>query len=117
MTELYTRRREVLMAAHEAGEAGDAFREALLELYVDREADESRWYWAPVWTCFSSSLILVSPGPYQTTFTAEPEGASAAYLVSLAGGLLALAASLVTRVPPRVPSHGSQQDDLERDLA
>ncbi|WP_183092834.1 MFS transporter [Nocardioides stalactiti] len=48
----------------------------------------------------------LAPGAALAGVVIEASGASTAYLVSLGGGVLALAAALATRVPATVQSHG-----------
>ncbi|KAA1416317.1 MFS transporter [Nocardioides humilatus] len=61
----------------------------------------------------------LAPGAALAGVVIDDAGASAAYLVSLGGGLLALVAALATRVPATVPSHDevADVDGVERNLA
>ncbi|KAA1429074.1 MFS transporter [Nocardioides antri] len=62
----------------------------------------------------------LAPGAALAGVVIEESGASAAYLVSFGGGLLALGAALATRVPATVRSHGDEVDSadgVERNLA
>ena len=61
----------------------------------------------------------LAPGAALAGVVIDEVGASEAYLVSLGGGLLALAAALATRVPANLPSHDEVAgvDGVERKLA
>jgi MFS family permease len=61
----------------------------------------------------------LAPGAALAGIVIDEVGASEAYLVSLGGGLLALAAALATRVPANVRSHDEVAgvDGVERNLA
>ncbi|UMG92174.1 MFS transporter [Nocardioides sp. TF02-7] len=58
----------------------------------------------------------LAPGAAVAGVVIEQHGASTAYLVSLGGGLLALAGALATRLPATVPSH-DQPDAPVRHMA
>jgi predicted MFS family arabinose efflux permease len=60
----------------------------------------------------------LAPGAALAGVVIDESGASAAYLVSIGGGLLALTAALVTRVPATVRSHDDGvSGGVERNLA
>ncbi|WP_183100332.1 MFS transporter [Nocardioides pelophilus] len=61
----------------------------------------------------------LAPGAALAGVVIDASGASAAYLVSAAGGVLALVAALATRAPATVPSHDEVADagGVERHLA